>query len=298
MFFILLGARVTFESVAHVLLPTLVFSGLALLAKPLIIQSLLGLFRYKRKVGFYSALSLSQISEFSLILAILGLSAGHINKEVFSLITLTGIVTIAISSYLIKYTDFLYPLLSEKLKIFERKSTFEEIQTLGGYDVILFGCNRVGYDFIEAFKELNTKFLAVDFDPEIVAQLLDEGVNVKYGDAEDGEFLDDIQIAEAKIVISTIPDFETNTFLLSKVNQVDSEVVTILNSNELDQAIDLYEKGADYVIVPHFIGGQVVSNLAREAVFGNQDLESERVKHLNYLKTRKALGHAKHASRF
>lgn len=298
MFFILLGARISFESISQVLMPAAVLSAFVLLGKPLIIQIMAGLFKYKKKVGFYTALCLSQISEFSLILAILGLSVGHIGQEVFALITITGIVTIGISSYFIKYTENLYPMFSSKLNFFERKNAFEEIQTLGGYEVILFGCNRVGYDFIEAFKDLGASFLAVDFDPEIVSQLMKEGVNVKYGDADDGEFLDDIKIEEAKIVISTIPDYETNLFLLSEVNQKDSAVVTILNSRDLDQAIDLYEKGADYVIVPHFIGGHVVSQLVREAVFGDKDLEPERVKHLAYLKTRKALGHARLASPF
>lgn len=298
MFFILLGARVDFLNLSHVLLPTIVLSALALLIKPLIIQILMGIFKYAKKTGFYTAASLSQISEFSLILAILGLSSGQISQEVFSIITLTGIITIAVSAYIIKYTDRLYFLLSPSLKIFERPNAFEQIETLGGYEIVLFGCNRMGYDFIESFKEHGSSFLAVDFDPEIVSNLMEEGINVKYGDADDGEFLEDIKIGETKIVISTIPDYETNLFLLEKAKKDNPEVMTVLSSRDLDQAIKLYEEGADYVIVPHFIGGQIVSNLAKEAVLGHKSFEDERNRHLTYLKTRKALGHASQANSY
>jgi voltage-gated potassium channel Kch len=156
----------------------------------------------------------------------------------------------------------------------------------------------MGYDFVESFKEHGSRFLAVDFDPEIVARLLDDGINVKYGDADDGEFLDEIEIDQAKIVISTIPDYETNIFLLEKTHQSENQIITVLSSRDLDEAIKLYENGADYVIVPHFIGGQIVSNLAREAVLGNKSFDEERSKHLTYLKTRKALGHTSPTSSY
>lgn len=291
MFFILLGARISLENSSGVLVPALVFSGLALLAKPFIIMVLMGLFKYKKKPGFFASISLSQISEFSLILALLGLGVGHIQEDVFSLITLTGIISIAVSTYLMNYSHPLYAKLSGVLGAFERKNTFEEIQTLGSYDVILFGCNRTGYDFIEAFKDLETGFLAVDFDPDIVTELLEEGINVKYGDADDGEFLEDIRISEAKVIVSTIPDYETSMQILSKANPKDNEVSIILTSHNIDDALVLYEHGADYVIVPHFIGGQVVSRLAKEAVFGDRDLRSERERHYKYLKQREKLGH-------
>ncbi len=293
MFFILLGARVTLHSAEAVLVPALVFSGLALLAKPFIIMTLMGLFKYKKKPAFLTSASLSQISEFSLILALLGLKTGHITENVFALIALTGIMSIAFSTYFMNYAHALYPRLSKTLKIFERKNTFEEIQTLGTYDVILFGCNRTGFDFIEAFKSLKTKFLAVDFDPDIVDELLKKDINVKYGDADDGEFLEDIRLGEAKVIVSTIPDYDTSMNILSKANPVDHEVSIIVTSHDVNQAIDLYEHGADYVIVPHFIGGRVVSRLAEEAVYGERNLKAEKNGHYEYLKQRRELGHAR-----
>jgi len=292
MFFILLGARVSLENVSMVIVPALAFSALALLGKPLILMCLMGLFKYKKKTAFLTSINLGQISEFSLILALLGLRIGHISEEVFSVIALMGIISIALSTYFMNYAQELYLKLFKFLSLFERKGVFNKIQTLDSYDVILFGCNRTGYDFIEAFKNLKAKFLAVDFDPDIVAELTAKGVNVKYGDADDVEFLDDIQVSKAKVIVSTIPDSETNLCILSKANPADNEVSIIATSQDIDHAIDLYEHGADYVIVPHFIGGLVVSRLAKEAVFAQRDLKAEKMEHYEYLKKRRELGHA------
>jgi len=101
----------------------------------------------------------------------------------------------------------------------------EEIQSITSYDVILFGCNRVGYDFIEAFKHMNSQFLAIDYDPDTVMKLQNYGINIKYGDADDGEFLDYIKANEAKAVISTIPDYETNLFILEKTKNINPKLI-------------------------------------------------------------------------
>ncbi len=293
MFFVILGSRVSISSVSSVIVPTIILSAFVLIGKPLIIMSLMGAFKYKRKPSFFTAASLSQISEFSLILALLGYHLGHIDSHVFALLTLVGIVSIAFSTYLMNFMEKIYPYLSKYMKVFERPGGFDEIDTLSSYDVILFGCNRVGFDFIEAFKELGTKFLAVDYDPEIVAELLTKQINTKYGDADDSEFLEDIRASSAKAVVSTIPDAEINIFLVTKLKAENPNIIAILTSHSVDHAIELYERGADYVIVPHFIGGQVVSSLAKDAVMAQQDLRSTKQHHIEYLKHRKELGHGK-----
>ena len=93
----------------------------------------------------------------------------------------------------------------------------------------MFGCNRSGYDFIKIFKYFGRKFLAVDFDPEIIKGLNKRGINCCYGDAEDGEFLDEVDIGRAKIVVSTIPEYETNSFLVTKIREEnDSSIVFLI----------------------------------------------------------------------
>ena len=96
----------------------------------------------------------------------------------------------------------------------------------------------------------------------------------------------------SKIIVSTIPDFETNAYLLSKIRKLTEKVIVILISYNLDDAIKLYGDGATYVIMPHFISGEFAAELANKAGFDINKLKDKRHEHIQYLKERKALGHA------
>ena len=68
--------------------------------------------------------------------------------------------------------------------------------------------------------------------------------------------------------------------------------MVILLSYNIDDAIYLYEKGATYVVLPHFISGEFAAHLADEAGFDVQKVSQKREEHINYLRERKRLGHA------
>jgi Kef-type K+ transport system membrane component KefB len=290
-FFILLGSKISFTNFDHLIIPFVVMLAFIVLIKPLVVTIILELFGYNRKTSFFSGVGLAQISEFSLILFMLGLELGHVREETLSLVTLLGFASIAISTYFISYVEKIYPFFIPFISLFERKKVEPDNIIKQNHDVILFGCNRSGYDFIKIFKYFGRKFLAVDFDPEIVKQLNGRGINCCYGDAEDGEFLDEVSIGKAKIVVSTIPEFETNAFLVTKVRTENENSIVFLISYSIDDAIKLYEKGATYVILPHFIGGEFAAKLTTEAGFDIKKLYAKRDEHIKYLHERKALGH-------
>jgi len=290
MFFITIGMRLDPGVLGSVIIALLVFVAFTIILKPVIIMFLMGTGGYKKKTSFFTAMSLAQISEFSLILGVLGKQFGHISSDVMSLITLLAVATIAISSYLITYYEKIYPILQNFLFVFEKKVSAKEEDILTKYDVILFGCNRAGYDFIEKFKHLGQAFLCIDYDPVIIKELRDSGINCRYGDVEDADFLDDLNIYEAKMIVSTIPEFEANMFLLRMVKK-SPQIILITISYSIDEALKMYAEGADYVILPHFVGGKFVAEMAEKAGFDNTKFNEERASHLDYLMHRKMLGH-------
>lgn len=292
MFFVLLGAKMQINGAALLIIQAIVFSLFVLIGNPIIVMALMGLLGYKKKTGFMAGLTVAQISEFSMILILQGVDSNIIPSEILSLVTIVGLITIAGSTYMLLYAEKIYPRIAPYLSIFERKKTIgSTTDILGSYEVVLFGCNRVGYDFLKLFKKLGQSFLVVDYDPEIVKALQEEGYNAKYGDAEDGEFLDEINIGESKLIVSTIPDFETNEYLISKTRQISKDVILISISYDIDQALQLYDKGATYIILPHFIGGHFAAMLAAEHWFHMDRFTKQRENHIEYLLDRKKLGH-------
>jgi len=292
-FFIYLGSLLDLHSLGSVIAPALIFLLFIVVVKPLIVMILGGALGYSKRTYFLSGTSLAQISEFSMILALVGIKLGHLDSSALSMITFLGMFSILISSYYINYSEKFYTLLFPIIKVFEKKKVLEkEISKAKSYDVILFGCNRIGYDFVRVFKKLGKAFLAIDFDPDVVRNLKSSGVNSLYGDAEDSDFLDELPLEKAKLVISTIPDFEINSFMLKQIRKKSEEIIVILISYDLDEAVKLYEKGATYVVLPHFIGGEYAAALADSSNLDITKLHAKRNKHIDYLKERKHLGHS------
>ncbi len=291
LFFILLGSQMMFNNISRFIVPAIIFSLFVLVAKPIVVMILMGLLGYKKKTGFQAGISLAQISEFSLILIALGVKVGHLNAEILSFATIVGLVTIAGSSYLIPYSDRIYTNLAKYLVIFERKTAGKEERGIRDYDVILFGYNRIGYDILGAFKTLKRKFLVVDYNPETVENLTKKRIDCRYGDASDEEFLNELNLDKAKMVVSTIPESETNALVISKIRKTNKKAIIMVISHSLEETDMLYKKGATYVIMPHFLGGSHASMMIGKYGLDNEGFLKERQKHFKYLKVRKELGH-------
>lgn len=290
-FFILLGTRMVVSEFDGILIPAIVLSLFVLVINPLIQLIIMGVLGYRKKTSFQTGMMAAQISEFSLILVGLGVSLGQIAPGVLSTVTLVGIITIFISTYLIYYSDRLYRVAAPFLSIFERKHVRERAVRIEKHPIILIGSGRVSYDFIELFRKEKLKFLVIEHDPEVVKKLEDSGVKCEYGDASDPDFLEDIKIAEAELVISTAPDLETNHVVLSVAKRKEDGPLVLAVAHRITNALELYTAGADYVILPHFLGGKYAASLLDRHTKGSADLSRIKEKHISQLRDRAEAGH-------
>jgi hypothetical protein len=69
------------------------------------------------------------------------------------------------------------------------------------------------------------------------------------------------------MIISTVKAFDENIILLKTMKQNSPHLIVILVSNQIHEAIKLYEQGADYVILPHYIGIDHTSLMLEEYGF-------------------------------
>jgi len=291
LFFVFLGSQMTVGDVSKFTTAAIVFSLFVLIGNPLIMMIIMGALGFGRRTSFLTSITSAQISEFSLILAALGVKVAHLSNDELSLITLVGIITIAISSYLILYAERIYQWISPALFVFERKRHREDEGKRSAFDTVLFGCNRIGYEFVEMFRHERRRFLIVDYNPEIIVQLKREGIPCRYGDAQDLEFLGELGLERVKMVISTIPDTDTNRLLLRWMREHNPDALVIITAHDVEDAQSLYLGGASYVIMPHFLGGQHAAQMVSENKFSAENFRYERAKHLAYLENKRRLGH-------
>ncbi|HIQ50205.1 MAG TPA: sodium:proton exchanger [Nanoarchaeota archaeon] len=293
-FFVLLGSQISIMNVSQFLLPILIFSLFILIGNPLIVMFLMGLLRYTKRTGFLAGLTVAQISEFSLILIALGVKVGHLSNDILAMVTTIGLITMFVSTYMIIHANKLYCYLSKYLNIFERKGRKidEHIHHKGKhYDIILFGCNRIGWSLLKSLKKVSKNLLIVDYDPEIIISLAKKGYECRYGDANDIEFLNKLDFSKTKMVISTIPDIETNLLLIRKIKEVNKKAIIIIVSHQIEEALKLYESGATYVIMPYFLGAQHASTLIEKYGMDLRKFLEEKSKQIAHLKTRIKLKH-------
>ena len=222
-FFIELGASLTFADALGQLWPAIVLSVFVLVGKPLIVFAIMGWMGYRSITSFRTGVALAQISEFSLILIALGYSLGQVDSAVLSLVTLVAVFTITVSSYLILYTDKLFPLMQGFMHLFERgkaSAVDEESQSLS-FDAIVIGSGRFGTEVISGLISSGSSVLAVDLDPDALARARDLGAETLFGDVGDPDFAKMLPIHQTGTLICTAPDRSTNTLLLESLKSLD-----------------------------------------------------------------------------
>ena len=255
-FFISLGARLDWSTVSTQIGASLVLSTFVLIGNPLIVLVIMGLMGYRRRTGFLAGLTVAQISEFSLIVAALGLNMGHISNETMGLITLVGVITIFTSTYMILYSGQLYNLLSKPLKIFEKHNPYREaaIDTLkdgfGSVDIILVGLGNYGSGLMEYLLRRNKKIVGVDFDPGALEKWRKKGVPVIYGDIANQELYDQLPLNSAQWVISTIRSQEMNMSMINNLKAKNYGNRLALTATSNDEAQVFEQTGAHLVFRP------------------------------------------------
>ena len=268
-FFISLGASLELSTLGAQIWPAIVFSIFILVGNPLIVMAIMGYMGYRKRTGFLAGLTVAQISEFSLILTALGYNLGHLDKETVGLVTLVGLITISISTYLILYSHQIYAKISPALGMFERKEPYrelalDELTPPVKTDVIVFGLGRLGMVIAQSLQQKGLRVLGVDFDPEFVQQSAKHQIPTRFGDAEDPEFISSLPLREAKWVVGTLRHKEVNLALLKALKVDDYPGNVALAAPDIVTQEFLQNAGADMVIVPYVDAGIEIANRIKE----------------------------------
>jgi Trk K+ transport system NAD-binding subunit len=100
--------------------------------------------------------------------------------------------------------------------------------------------------------------LAVDSDPDRVRAHSGEGFELRYGDAEDPEFVRSLPLDRVHCVVNTLRDRHVNRALLHGIQRSGSRPRVVLTADTEQEAEALRGRGADIALVPY-------SDAARDA---------------------------------
>lgn len=275
-FFIDLGAKIDLGGLGAQVSDAVVLSLFVLIGNPLIVMAIMGFMGYRKRTGFLAGLTVAQISEFSIVFAAMGISLGHIAPATLGLVTLVGLVTITLSTYMILYSQPLYERLAPWLGPFERRRPFRQLAmepvTRDAFSVIVFGAGHFGRRLIEQLRARELTVLAVDFDPETIRALRQKRFPVLFGDAENSEFVGTLPLTAAKWVVSTLPEAVVNAALLRALhdNGFAGKVAVAVRGGHDGEA--LARRGVARVFRPYDDAADFAAREIADALAGDNDL--------------------------
>lgn len=269
LFFVYLGTQVNFHNLGGVLPIILIFTVYTLTVKPLIFLLLFGAFGFRKHTMFKTAISISHISEFSLIIILVGLKNGAVSQEALTAIALSGVLSMIVASIMIFESNRLYKLMDGFIGFFERKNYHNELENQHSLEqldnhVVVIGGHRVGGELVKYLKKENIPYVVLDFNPHHIDKLVKEGINVIYGDVGDPEVLDEINLTGARMVISTVQDLGDGLLLIEELRGRKINVPVIVRAATTTEAEILYKAGADLVLIPAVITGDELVGIIKD----------------------------------
>ena len=255
-FFLDLGSKLDFSTLGDEIGTSIVLSLFVLIGNPLIVMAIMGYMGYRKRTGFLAGLTVAQISEFSIIFVAMGISLGHVGQGALGLTTLVGLITIALSSYMILYSHRLYAWVSPWLGLFERRYPFRELAVEHAHhddvrpDVIIFGLGRYGSRLAQALRQKGINVVGVDFDPEVVRAQQNLGLDARFGDGEAPDYVESLPLKHVPWVISTVPGLPSNHALLNALAEHQYQGQIAIVARDDDEAASLHTLRGVEVILP------------------------------------------------
>jgi voltage-gated potassium channel Kch len=276
LFFVSLGMQIVAPQVSMIGIVLLII-GFTIASRFLSIYPLLMFTGAGRRTAFITSLNLSQISEFSLVIAALGVNYGHLNPELATLpIMIYAMAIMAVmSSYTIRFNHQLYCGFERLMAKLGRGSTIAATADEGkgeGRPIVLLGVHRTARAIIREAGRVDpallSKIRVIDFNPETLRDLMEKGVAGMFGDLASFDTLEHAHLHHAKLIVCTIPDMllkgTDNQTLVKTCRAIAPHATIVATADDAHHAEVLRGEGADVVVNPNQLSADaVVPELAK-----------------------------------
>ena len=252
--------------------------GFVIVSRFATIYPLLAVSGAGRRTAFITSLNLAQISEFSLVIASIGLELGHIRAETVGVTIYAMAATAVLSSYGIRFNHQLYLSFEKLMAKLGRPATSVDAAGASGHKehrpVVLLGVHRTARALIGALADRSPGLLkhvrAIDFNPETLRQLGECGVVGSFGDLSSLDSLEHAHLHDAKLVVSTIPDMllkgTDNQTLVKVVGNLAPHAAVVAVADDARHEQVLRTEGAAHVINHHTLAAESIAALIQAAV--------------------------------
>lgn len=236
---------------------------LILCTKALLIGLITRAFGYVNMAPFIVGLGLSQVGEFSFLIARSGISQNMISRDTYNLALTCTILTMSLS-----------PLMSRMALPLGRwwRTRFGQAQpkqpvTLTNHQIkdhiVIAGLGRTGSTVARLMHDAGIPVLAIELNHSLMQAAQARGIETIFGDATRAEVLEAACIEDARALILSVPDNATTLLTVTRARSLNPGLHIIARATRADHVAELKHAGASVVVLPEFEGGV---EMARQAL--------------------------------
>ena len=263
--------------------------ALVLIGKFLIITPLVMLFRYPLKTALIVGLGLSQIGEFSFVLASEGQALGLVSRHIYLLILGTTAVTLVLTPFLLSSVPILFdwaesipwlkPFLSGEGKPID---VAEELPLKD--HVVVCGYGQVGRNLVKLLLSHELPVIVIDQLESRIQQLREAGIPYVYGNCVSFHVLDTAGVSNARALAIALPDPMSTRVCLKRSLELYPELNVVVRANNDKHIEVLYQLGAREVVQPEFeasleMSTHILTNLGLSPALVQREVQQIRNRH-------------------
>lgn len=273
LFFVGLG--ITMPAIDGLAVPAMALfvAFIAIAARQLVFFPLFYALGVDQRSAQVTSLRLSQISEFALVIAFLGLEFGHISHDLSSVIILAFVFTAILTTPLYTMAYAIHSRMKPFLSAIGFKEPTDENDDEHDDTVLaILGVHRDASSFLHELSisrpEILSKTTVVDFNVSLHPKIRELGVHVEYGDISNEETLIHAGVDQSKIILCTISDDllrgMTNRNLVRTLRRMNPDAIIISNAIDMKSLEEVKKAGADYVYMSRLeVASALMQTVAR-----------------------------------
>ena len=297
LFFVALGMQITIPSLQ--VLELSLAASLFVIASRIVVVPILYALRMGLRTSILPAINLAQVSEFSIVIASLGVTLHQIGQDTLTVVIITFALTSVVSTYMINASHPIQAVLTTVFKTLGLRdldaAREEDAQELH-QPVIFLGFFRDTSSILYEFEHEGTaaearafveKILVIDFNPNVLSELRKKEIKCIYGDIAHSDTLRHAGVEHAQLVVSSITDDvlrgTSNLRLMKIVHTHAPNARVVLTTEHIPQALHFYEEGADFVFVPRLYSAAACARILRKGLNGGfEEIRSQAIDHLSH----------------
>jgi Kef-type K+ transport system membrane component KefB len=268
LFFATLGMQLNLFVISEMFSVFLLFLFVIMFVKPLILTLIYLAMGYGTRASVDTGVGMGQASEFSFIMAAVGLSAAHLGRDIYSLMLSLVVVSMVLTPYMMRYRRRIHRAVCRrgvekrfKARLLQR---MERIPKGLKNHVVVIGGGVTGREIVDYLRSKRKEFVVVERNPDVARTLRRQEFYTVFGEACHEDVLVKAGINTAKLVVITIPDFEPALFAVREVKRTNRKAKVVVRAHTASDARELREAGADFIIVPELISGEkMIKTMAR-----------------------------------